>query len=397
MQHYFQLPKAIVARYSLIFLTLLVLFLSIVVVWKIIQSVNVRASPSLYGTGDITYEESSAGFQTDKFGLVLDLNHIGKTSVDAEREYVQVILDEINFPVSSYQPATFNPNLCVDQVVFRSMDTRSSSLDSKTWNFQNVCAFLLHGDEFYNPGGPPYLRDESGKGPAIAYMDSETIRPLSWFPFDKLEIGFIVNMGIQDGQNASKQHYTMAPPVKVILHTIEWQPQTEFSIRKFHDETYTLAQVALVRPFAYQVITVIVFLIIFSLILLIMFLNKTGDIIQSTAVLVFSLWGTKGILIPNYISSFTLIDGLIWISLVLIAFVLFCQLFTKPMLSKLKSEPSAIEPTTISNMSLRKLEKHIDEVNDLNVLLKLRDEETNNKNRKGAMKFINRRIRKMGG
>src|ERR1051326_2604343 len=118
--------QAVIFKLLLAIMTLGVFSALIVLVYTLLEYATHR---TVYG--EYTYRIQSRDYDQEQYSLDLRLDTIGKTTEEIEDSYVNINLEAVNFPVSSYQKDDPTKKMCVDEV---SVDSFSVYTNRPTFN-----------------------------------------------------------------------------------------------------------------------------------------------------------------------------------------------------------------------------------------------------------------------
>lgn len=155
-----------------------------------------------------------------------------------------------------------------------------------------------------------------------------TIRDTYFYPFDKYEADFNLQVNGELIQDEQVVHYVLEPDLIYDIDANEWQIQV---INEGQPDTErNRLHFVLERPLFQRIITAVILISIAFLIVLLITIQERGAILEVTAAVLFSLWSIQPLLIPSNVTWTTVINQIILFNYALLALVLFLRIVVIP-------------------------------------------------------------------
>lgn len=187
--------------------------------------------------------------------------------------------------------------------------------------------------------------DETYPNPDVPF--SVTL-PAAMFPFDSYWLKVSATIATSDyflegdqvryPEGHKKQHEVIPTDVSLTVVASDW----EETIETMQEDGQTWFFIRLQRHRSLRFLTVALLSSILLFILMILRLQDLGSTVEVTAAILFGIWGIRQVLVPDYVTTTTLVDyALICLYLVL-AIVLFARFAVIPLWRRLGGSPDPV-------------------------------------------------------
>ena len=173
------------------------------------------------------------------------------------------------------------------------------------------------------------LSDESVKDDPISRrIGTTTIVAPYYYPFDqtKFDISFSLR---GKSEETSTNLFSFPPKIRSTIIAKEWVPTYELQpINDFQDARLI---VKIKRPLSIKALFIVIIGTIFIASLLLIKLESTSSVLEVAVGILFSIWGVQEIIKPDYVTWTTIIDSILSMLYMVLAFALFVRFFLKPL------------------------------------------------------------------
>lgn len=224
-----------------------------------------------------------------------------------------VLLESISEAVlllPAYNEPGYNPSFC------------ASLIPKYSGNFPNK---IISRDGYLN-----------GKDFIEATYPVNSVIPDYFFPFDRRQIrakAYDELVYFHSDGNIQIREYR--PSVQLMITAPEWEEKASFI--EPYDGNFVID---LKRPLSTQILTIVILAAAFIFIFFLPFINELSNFLEVAVGVLLGLWGIQNTIIPDYIEGTTIIDNLILILYVFLAFVILIRFAIRPIWQHLSITPA---------------------------------------------------------